>query len=112
MITRPSNEVLINHKGAFMVIIVDAEECTGCRVCELICSLTKQKEFNPAKSHIRVMNHDDFGVYIPVLKTECDFCGKCVELCPVQALKMVEPGEAAIMRRKSRIGSFPIPIVR
>ena len=94
-----------------MVIIVDADECTGCRVCELICSITKQGEFNPEKSYIRIITNNDFGVYLPVLKTECDFCGKCVEWCPTQALKIAELGEAAIMRRKSKIGSFPIPVV-
>ena len=92
-------------------IILNAEECTGCRVCELACSITKQGEFNPKKSYIRVLANKDFGVYLPVLKTECDFCGKCVELCPGQALKISELGEAAIMMRKSKIGSFPIPLV-
>ena len=94
-----------------MVIIVDAEGCTGCRVCELICSITKQGEFNPEKSYIRIITNNDFGVYLPVLKTECDFCGKCVEWCPEQALRIAELGEAAILRRKSKIGSFPIPVV-
>jgi len=33
-------------------IILNAEECTGCRVCELTCTITKQGEFNPKKSYI------------------------------------------------------------
>ena len=92
-------------------MILNADECTGCRVCELTCSMTKQGEFNPKKSYIRVLANKDFGVYLPVLKTECDFCGKCVEWCPEQALKISGLGEAAIMMRKSKIGRFPIPLV-
>ncbi len=93
-------------------IIVDADLCTGCRVCELTCSIAKQGEYNPKKSYIRVITNNDFGVYFPVLRTECDFCGKCIELCPEQALEIAEIGRAAIMMRKSKIGRFSLPLVR
>jgi carbon-monoxide dehydrogenase iron sulfur subunit len=93
-------------------MILDGDVCTGCRVCELACSMAKQGEYNPKKSYIRVIANNDFGVYIPVLKTECDFCGKCIELCPEDALEISELGEAAIMMRKCKIGRFPIPLIR
>lgn len=94
------------------VIILDADACTGCRVCELACSMAKQGEYNPKKSYISVISNNDFGVYLPVLKTGCDFCGKCIELCPEDALKISDSGEAAIMMRSLKIGRFPIPLVR
>jgi len=93
-------------------MILDGDVCTGCRVCELACSMAKQGEYNPKKSCIRVIANNDFGVYIPVLKTECDFCGKCIELCPEDALEISELGEAAIMMRKCKVGRFPIPLIR
>ena len=93
------------------VLIVDADKCTGCRVCELICSITKQGKFNPRESYIRILFNNEFGVYIPVLKMDCDFCGRCIEWCPPQALKIVDPKEAALMRTKSKMGRFPIPVV-
>ncbi len=93
-------------------MILDGDVCTGCRVCELACSMAKQGEYNPKKSYIRVIANNDFGVYIPALKTECDFCGKCIELCPEDALEISELGEAAIMMRKCKIGRFPIPLIR
>ena len=93
------------------VIIVDADACTGCRVCELVCSMTKQGEYNPRKSYIRVIGNNDFGVYLPALKTECDYCGKCVEWCPTEALKISEPGAAAIMMRQSKMGRFTVPFI-
>ena len=93
-------------------IILDGDLCTGCRVCELTCSMAKQGEYNPKKSYIRVLANKDFGVYLPVLTTECDFCGKCVELCPEQALKISEPGETAIMMRTAKIGRFAVPLIR
>lgn len=93
-------------------IILDADACTGCRVCELICSMAKHGEYNPKKSYIRVIANSDFGVYLPVLLTNCDFCGKCTEWCPNQAISLHDMGKAAIMQRKSKIGQFPIPFVR
>ena len=94
-----------------MRLVTDTEACYGCRVCELICSMAKQGEYNPKKSFIRVLANNDFGVYLPVLKTDCDFCGKCIEWCPEHALKIAAPGEAAIMMRKCKIGRFPVPVV-
>jgi carbon-monoxide dehydrogenase iron sulfur subunit len=93
-------------------IILDADVCTGCRVCELTCSMAKQGEYNPKKSYIRIISNNDFGVYLAVLKTECDFCGACVEWCPEDALKISGLGEAAISTRTSKIGRFAIPSVR
>lgn len=92
-------------------IIFNGDVCTGCRVCELTCSMEKHGEYNPKKSYIRVNANNDFGVYLPVLKTECDFCGKCIELCPERALKIFELEQAAVMMRKCKIGRFPLPLV-
>ena len=92
-------------------IIFNGDVCTGCRVCELTCSMAKHGEYNPKKSYIRVIANNDFGVYLPVLKTACDFCGKCIELCPERALKIFELEQAAVMMRKCKIGRFPLPLV-
>ena len=93
-------------------IILDGDLCTGCRVCELTCSMVKLGVYNPKKSYIKVLANNDFGVYLPVLTTECDFCGKCVELCPEEALKISDLGEAAILMRTSKVGRFAIPLTR
>ena len=31
-------------------LVVDADNCSGCRICELICSMVKFGEYNPQKS--------------------------------------------------------------
>jgi len=93
------------------VIIVDGDKCTGCKVCELACSMTKHNVFNPRKSYIRILSHEDLGLYLPALKPDCDSCGKCVELCPADALKIITTGEAAVFMKKTKIGSFPAPLI-
>jgi len=93
------------------VLIVDADKCTGCRVCELVCSMTKFGEYNPKKSYIKVIRNREMDVNIIALDSKCDFCNECVDWCLSKALKIVTLEQAAILRKENRIGSFAVPIV-
>ncbi|MFH1003707.1 MAG: 4Fe-4S dicluster domain-containing protein [Chloroflexota bacterium] len=93
-------------------IMVEGKLCTGCRICELVCSVTKQGVYNPGQSYIQVLTNGDLGVYLPALKTDCDLCGRCVEWCPTQALSLKTLNEAAILNMEAGIGRFPIPVMR
>lgn len=74
-----------------MRISVDAQKCTGCRICELACSHMKLQAFDPKNACIKVVNLDYWGFSNPVL---CIQCKKptCVEVCPTQALSQTELG--------------------
>ena len=52
-------------------ISVDAEKCTGCLICQMICSFTYTGRFNPAKARI-VIDHD---------RKQIRFTDECVENC-------------------------------
>jgi len=93
------------------VLIVDADKCTGCRVCELVCSMSKFGEYNPKKSYIKVMRNREMDVNILALNLKCDFCNKCVEWCIPKAIKFVSLEEAAITRKGNKIGIFPAPLL-
>ena len=99
------------HSEENTVLIVDADRCTGCRVCELVCSMAKHGEYNPKKSLIRLIRNREMNVDIVALDINCDFCGKCVEWCLPDALKLVGSAEAAVIRKQNRIGVFPAPIL-
>ena len=43
------------------VLAVDYDKCTGCRTCEIVCSLQHNGEISPLKSRIRVVRWDDRG---------------------------------------------------
>lgn len=68
------------------------ENCTGCRVCQLICSFTFEHQFNPDLSHIRINNPYGLTPKLKILKT-CKRCGLCVEQCIYNALEIVEGKE-------------------
>jgi Fe-S-cluster-containing dehydrogenase component len=44
----------MEEAGKEMTMMFDADKCTGCRICELTCSISYQSEYNPKKSFIRV----------------------------------------------------------
>jgi len=68
-------------------IVWDRDKCTGCRVCEAICSFVKEGEFNPVKSRMKVLLSVDRQIRYKVVV----FCLQCEEayckaVCPVGAI--------------------------
>jgi carbon-monoxide dehydrogenase iron sulfur subunit len=66
---------------------INAKECVGCRICELVCSLRHYDVINPQRARIRVYRLEDRDA----IET-CRHCPepKCVESCPTGALRIVE----------------------
>lgn len=82
-----------------MKILVDAEKCTGCRICELVCSQSKLQDFNPKMACIKVINLDYWGFSNPVLCIQCKKPA-CVEACPTDALTQLENGVIRLDKTK------------
>ena len=78
-----------------MKIIVEAEKCTGCKSCELICSMEHAGVFNPEKSRIKVIDFDYLGFSDPVLCVQCKNPA-CVEACPSSALAQTVTGTISL----------------
>ena len=93
------------------VLIVDTGKCTGCSVCELVCSMAKHGEYNPRRSYIRVMRNREMDVNVVALSVRCDFCGHCVQWCSTNALCFVSFEEAAIIRKENKPGIIPTPLL-
>jgi Fe-S-cluster-containing hydrogenase component 2 len=68
-------------------IILDPSRCTGCRVCEAVCSLVNEGEFNPDKSRIHAVRTFNNGILrtIPVFCLQCED-PYCRSVCPVSAI--------------------------
>jgi carbon-monoxide dehydrogenase iron sulfur subunit len=66
------------------VLFIDYEKCTGCRTCEMVCSVFHVGAVNPSRSRIRVLKWEFQGIYLPVT---CQNCEKpfCTEVCPTKA---------------------------
>lgn len=81
------------------IITVNPDRCTGCRLCELACSMKNTGEFNPARSRIRVIGFEElFSFPIACFQCEKSYCG---EVCPASAIVSGEAtGVVRIIKEK------------
>lgn len=72
----------------YQIITVNPDKCTGCRLCELACSLKNVGEFNSTRSRIHVIGFEEL-FSLPVM---CFHCEKpyCAEVCPSGAITKEE----------------------
>jgi Fe-S-cluster-containing hydrogenase component 2 len=73
----------------------DKTKCTGCRICELVCSEEKEGLYNPLKSRIKVVKPDP----ITDIALACRFCEKpsCVRSCPRDALRKSQDNDVVLV---------------
>jgi Fe-S-cluster-containing hydrogenase component 2 len=69
-------------------IVCDIEKCSGCRICEMVCSAVKDRGFNPLLSRIRVIKSEP----LINMAVACRICEdpQCVKSCPTKALQIDE----------------------
>lgn len=103
------------------ILTLNTQVCTGCRMCELACSVKKTGEFNPARSRIYVVGFEDEFCFpmacfhceqafcaracpnsalvrdeatgmVKVVKDKCTQCKECILACPFGGLSLSEDG--------------------
>lgn len=90
------------EKPVSIWIARDYSRCSGCRRCEVVCSLHHEGRIWPEASRIRVFMLVP-GVEIPHLCVQCpDY--PCVNACPVEALSIDEKTGAVIVDREKCTG--------
>ena len=70
-------------------LVVNYEKCTGCRLCELVCSVMHDGVSNPSRARIRVVKWEAEGLYIPMSCQQCEDA-PCMNVCPVKAISRDE----------------------
>ena len=82
-------------------IVWDMAKCTGCRVCEAICSLVKEGEFNPVKSRAKVVRTVEDSILYKV-RVSCLQCEEphCEAVCPTGAITVDDRGAKVVNEQK------------
>ena len=68
------------------VLIFSPDRCTGCALCELICSLVHTETCNPERSRIRILRMEQKFVIIQMFCQQCEDAA-CIAACPVSAIE-------------------------
>ncbi|MBW1887344.1 MAG: hypothetical protein JRI52_03200 [Deltaproteobacteria bacterium] len=73
-------------------MMITPEKCVGCLNCQLICSFTFARRFNPVKAHIVVnpITGSEKAIHEVHLTDDCNRCGICVRYCVYGALTFVD----------------------
>ena len=67
----------------------NSKVCTGCRTCELICTLHHDAVMNPERSRIVIHSNPLKGSFIPTVCHQCSDA-PCYYACPESAIQIEE----------------------
>ena len=80
---------------------VDADTCTGCRLCEYACPVELPHEFEGGMGARKAI-YVPFANAIPQVALldadNCMLCGKCEQVCPADAVDFYQEAEEAVIR--------------
>ena len=88
--------------GSRIWIMRDYIRCSGCRRCEIVCSLSHEGKIWPEASRIRIFAPFP-GLEVPHLCTQCDDY-PCVKACSADALSVDEKTGAVIVNKEKCTG--------
>jgi len=69
-----------------------AKNCTGCQICEIVCTRFHEKEYGQNKARLRIEARHTLEGVPSYKQAVCTLCGRCVEACDPDALKIGDEG--------------------
>lgn len=85
------------------ILYVDPEKCTGCRLCENVCSLYHEKVCNTSRARIHIVKWENAGIYIPMVCQQCE-TPICETVCPMHAVSRDERTGAMLINHDLCVG--------
>ena len=81
-------------------LIGDAMKCTGCRICEVVCSFNKEGVIDPSVARIHVERFESGEDRVHT----CRQCTKaaCLEACPEEAIYRDDEGVVQVDEAKAQ----------
>jgi len=88
---------MARRKEAECPILVYPGKCTGCRTCQVRCSIRQIEEFNPMKSYIIIRREHGIRTTHIELTDDCTWCGYCARFCAYGALELKKSAKKEAM---------------
>ncbi len=85
------------------MLVVDYEKCTGCRLCELVCSVKHEAVSNPSRARIHIVKWEMEGIMMPMVCNQCE-SAPCITACPTNARSRDEESGRIIVNYDRCIG--------
>ncbi len=85
------------------VLSFDPEKCTGCGLCEMICSLTHEHQCSLVLSRIKIIKLEDEGINMPLVCAHCSDA-PCIRVCPTIAIRRDSKTGATVVNDDLCIG--------
>lgn len=76
------------------VVTIDPDKCTGCRSCQMACSIKHFGFCSPRHALIKVHEFGDLNIFIPVICQACE-TATCEKVCPTNARYRLPNGAMA-----------------
>lgn len=77
------------------MLAVDYRRCTGCRLCEMACSLHHDETVNPAAARLAIIRWEEEGIHVPATCRQCDVA-PCQQACQPAAIRR-DPTTGALL---------------
>lgn len=90
---RIENRLQENAINAF--IHTNFDKCTGCSICQLVCSMDLTSGYNPRRARLAICHKNEHLYHLPVVCNQCENA-YCMNACPTKAITREETGIVAI----------------
>jgi carbon-monoxide dehydrogenase iron sulfur subunit len=82
------------------MLIVNADLCIGCRMCEAVCSLVHYGAIGISHARLKVLRYDNAAFFNPVVCMQCEV-PNCASVCPSGAISInPETGVVKVSKKK------------
>ena len=88
------------------MLTLELDLCTGCRICEMVCSLKHYGEGSPARALVKVLRYEKMGEYLTPIPMVCQQCEApmCAAVCPAKAISLDAKSGAYVVDEKKCLG--------
>ena len=75
------------------------DKCTGCSICQLVCSMDLLNGYNPRRARLTIVHKNENLYHFPVLCNQCENA-YCMNVCPAGAITRTDTGIVCVNEKR------------